>query len=84
MDDRSAERFAAYKMGRGAEYDDKAAVREETRKQRGLPPETPDNSHSPVAKLLARKKAQEAKAASADAAPVTSTPAKPAQPRSLN
>lgn len=82
MDDRSAERFAAYKMGRGAEYDDKAAAREEKRKQRGLPPEKPDNSHSPVAQALARKKAHEAaNAASANAAPANSAPASGAEPR---
>ena len=80
MDDRSAERFAAYKMGRGAEYDDKAAAREERRKQRGLPPEAP-NPHSPVAEMLARKKAQEAaKAASAAAAPANPPPANRAEP----
>jgi putative FmdB family regulatory protein len=62
MDDRSAERFAAYKVGQGAEYDDKSAAREELRKKRGLPPAPPpDQSHSPVAAMVARKKAQEAK-----------------------
>ena len=64
MDDRSAERFAAYKLGRGAEYDDKSAASEELRKKRGLPaPPAPDQSHSPVAQLVARKKAQQAKKA---------------------
>ena len=64
MDDRSAERFAAYKLGRGAEYDDKSAAVEEQRKQRGLPaPATPDQSNSPVARMVARKKAQQAKKA---------------------
>jgi hypothetical protein len=37
MDDRSAARFAAHKLGRGAEYDDTVAAREEVRKKRGLP-----------------------------------------------
>jgi putative FmdB family regulatory protein len=64
MDDRSAERFAAYKLGRGAEYDDKAAVREDLRKKRGLPAEPPvDQSHSPVARMVARKKSEQAKKA---------------------
>src|ERR1700682_280625 len=64
MDDRSAERFAAYKLGRGAEYDDKSAAREELRKQRGLPaPPAPDQINSPVARMVARKKADQAKKA---------------------
>jgi hypothetical protein len=64
MDDRSAERFAAYKLGRGAEYDDKSAAIEERRKQRGLPaPPAPDQSNSPVARMVARKKAEQAKKA---------------------
>ena len=41
MDDQSAERFAAYKLGRGAEYDDKTAAREDLRKRRGLPRRRP-------------------------------------------
>jgi putative FmdB family regulatory protein len=62
MDDRSAERFAAYKLGRGAEYDDKSAASEEQRKQRGLPaPPMPDQSNSPVARMVARKKAEQVK-----------------------
>ena len=80
MDDRSAERFAAYKIGRGAEYDDKAAAREELRKQRGLPAEAPDNSHSPVAQLLARKKAQEAAANLPSAATDNPAPGNRGQP----
>jgi putative FmdB family regulatory protein len=64
MDDRSAERFAAYKLGRGAEYDDKSAVREDLRRKRGLPAEPPaDQSHSPVAQMVARKKGEQAKKA---------------------
>jgi putative FmdB family regulatory protein len=35
MDDRSAARLAAYKHGRGAEYDDVMASRDEARKKRG-------------------------------------------------
>jgi len=64
MDDRSAERFAAYKLGQGAEYDDKSAAREDLRKKRGLPPApAPDQSSSPVANMVARKKAEQAKKA---------------------
>ena len=64
MDDRSAERFAAYKLGQGAEYDDKSAVREDLRKKRGLLPDpAPDQSNSPVANMVARKKAEQAKKA---------------------
>ena len=64
MDDRSAERFAAYKLGRGAEYDDKSAAREDLRKKRGLPAAAPaDQSYSPVAQMVARKKAEQAKKA---------------------
>jgi putative FmdB family regulatory protein len=66
MDDRSAERFAAYQIGRGAEYDDKSAAVEEQRKQRGLPaPPAPDQTNSPVARMVARKKAEQAKKATA-------------------
>jgi putative FmdB family regulatory protein len=87
MDDRSAERFAAYKMGRGAEYDDKTAVREERRKQRGLPPaeaEPQGHSHSPVAEILARKKAQDAAQAESNTAKTGSAPANHADPRPSN
>ncbi len=35
MDDHSAARLAAYKLGRGAEFDDKVALGEEQRKARG-------------------------------------------------
>jgi putative FmdB family regulatory protein len=75
MDDKSAERFAAYKMGRGHEYDDKQAVIAERRKQRGEV-EPVDNGYSPVKTMIARKKAKEtevaaAKAAAQPASPVT-------------
>jgi putative FmdB family regulatory protein len=36
MNDQAAERFAAYRMGRGAEYDDRQARARELREQRGL------------------------------------------------
>ncbi|MGH7934143.1 MAG: hypothetical protein ACREQN_13410 [Candidatus Binataceae bacterium] len=69
MDDKSAERFAAYKTGNGAEYDDKIAGCDEMRRRRGEPSAAlPDHSHSPVARLLARKKAQEAAKARAKTA----------------
>ncbi|MGH7917616.1 MAG: FmdB family zinc ribbon protein [Candidatus Binataceae bacterium] len=58
MDDKSAQRFAAYKVGRGHEYDDRQTVHQELRVQRGEPPE-PVQADSPVAKMLARKKARE-------------------------
>lgn len=78
MDDKSAERFAAYKMGRGAEYDDKSAAKEELRKRRGLPaPPAADTSNSPVARMIARKKAAEAKKAAA--AVKSGTPGTPPQ-----
>ena len=41
MDDRSAARYAAYKHGRGAEYDDKTQAREEAKKKRDEPPAKP-------------------------------------------
>ena len=49
MDDRSAARLAAYKHGRGAEYDDTMAARDETRKKRGEfkpAPEPHGHNHS--------------------------------------
>ena len=62
MDDRSAARFGAHKLGRGAEYDDKIAARQELRKQRGIPDESSGSQpheHSPLADpaVLARRKA---------------------------
>jgi putative FmdB family regulatory protein len=60
MDDRSAARFAAHKLGRGAEYDDTVAAREEVRKQRGIaePALAPVHGHSPLADaaVFARRK----------------------------
>jgi putative FmdB family regulatory protein len=66
MDDKSAARFAAYKHGRGAEYDDTVAAREETRKNRGAPVEKPaadEHGHSPLADpaVLARRRAAAAR-----------------------
>lgn len=51
MDDRSAARLAAYKHGRGAEYDDTMAARDEARKKREEPtpaPEALGHHHSPL------------------------------------
>jgi putative FmdB family regulatory protein len=64
MDDRAAARFAAYKHGRGAEYDDTVAARAEARKKYGTTEkETPArarlHSHSPLAdpQVFARRAA---------------------------
>lgn len=69
MDDRSAARYAAYKHGRGAEYDDKTLAREETKKKRDEPPSKPaaasahDHAHSHShAALGAARKAKAAQA----------------------
>lgn len=43
MDDESAARLAAHKAGRGAEYEDKLAAREESRRKLGAPSSTPMN-----------------------------------------
>jgi len=73
MDDRSAARYAAYKHGRGAEYDEKLNARDETQKQRGeAPPATPgtaahdhghSHSHAAIAAAVRKAKAAKAKAA---------------------
>jgi putative FmdB family regulatory protein len=77
MDDRSAARYAAYKHGRGAEYDDKTQVREEGQKKRGEPPAKSAaanhqhaHSHSPLEKAVAsaRKRQASGSAAKADKA----------------
>jgi len=44
MNDQAAERFAAYRMGRGAEYDDRQALARELRDQRGYPAAKPARS----------------------------------------
>lgn len=71
MDDRSAARFAAYKHGRGAEYDDKVSADEELRKKRGTPPEnlgSRSHKHSPLADpaVFARRKAAARKTKAAE------------------
>ncbi len=51
MDDRSASRLAAYKHGRGAEYDDTMAARDEAKKKYGTAakPSSHRHGHSPLA-----------------------------------
>jgi putative FmdB family regulatory protein len=52
MDDHSASRIAAYRRGRGAEYDDTVAARDELQKKRAEPPAKAgheNHSHSPLA-----------------------------------
>lgn len=71
MDDQSAARLAAYKAGRGAEYDDRIAARKEVASQLGettsASPNVPLHSHSPLSdpRVLAnrRKAAQKEKVA---------------------
>lgn len=65
MDDPSAARYAAYKHGRGAEYDDKTQARAEAKQKRGEPPSKPDapahqhaHSHSPLSAARKAKAAQ--------------------------
>jgi putative FmdB family regulatory protein len=59
MDDRSASRLAAYKHGRGAEYDDTMAARDEAKKKYGAAekPSSHAHGHSPLADpaVLARR-----------------------------
>ena len=76
MDDRSAARYAAYKHGRGAEYDDKMNAREETQKKRGEPPAKPaaaaahDHGHAHSAMAAATRKAKAAKIKEAASRPL--------------
>jgi putative FmdB family regulatory protein len=70
MDDRSASRYAAYKHGRGAEYEDKTLARDEARKKRGEPPAKPaaaahDHAHSRSHARASVTAARKAKAAEA-------------------
>jgi putative FmdB family regulatory protein len=67
MDDRSAARYAAYKHGRGNEYDDKLQAREELQKKRGEPPPKPAaashqhaHPHSPLEKAVASARKRQA------------------------
>ena len=61
MDDRSASRLAAYKHGRGAEYDDTMATRDEAKKKYGAgeKPGSHAHGHTPLADpaVLARRAA---------------------------
>jgi putative FmdB family regulatory protein len=62
MDERSTSRYAAHLHGRGAEYDETVAAREETRKQRGESASAASahgHSHSPLADpaVYARRRA---------------------------
>ena len=72
MDDRSAARFAAYKHGRGAEYDDTVATREEKKKKYGVvdKPAAHAHGHSPLADpgVFARRAAAARKSARKQAA----------------
>lgn len=65
MDDPSAARYAAYKHGRGAEYDDKTLAREEANKKRGEAASKPaaqahqhGHSHAPLSAARKAKAAQ--------------------------
>jgi putative FmdB family regulatory protein len=86
MDDRSAARFAAYKHGRGAEYDDKTHARAEAAKKRDAPPQEAaaaahPHSHSPLADPMVyanRRDAAARKAKAADAKEITNRPRPPA------
>jgi putative FmdB family regulatory protein len=87
MDDRSAARFAAYKHGRGAEYDDKTHAREEAAKKRAAPPpQEPavaahQHARSPLADPMVyanRHDAAARKAKAADAKEITNRPRPPA------
>jgi putative FmdB family regulatory protein len=78
MDDRSASRMAAYKVGRGAEYDDTVAARKELAAKEGAAPAVAPHphSHSPLASPTVfenrRKAAQKAKIA--ESASITKPP----------
>jgi hypothetical protein len=68
MDDRSAARYAAYKHGRGEEYDDKTQAREEAKKKGDEPPSKPAttahqhaHSHSALAAAARKAKAADSK-----------------------
>jgi putative FmdB family regulatory protein len=78
MDDRSAARYAAYKNGRGAEYEDKTHAREEARKKRDEPPPKPaaaahEHAHSHLSAAAAARKAK-----AAEAKTITNRPRPPA------
>jgi putative FmdB family regulatory protein len=78
MDDPSAARYAAYKHGRGAEYDDKTRERAEAKKKRGEPPPSKADTlpHQHTHSHLPLSAAHKAKAAQAKE--VTNRPRTPA------
>jgi hypothetical protein len=84
MDDRSASRLAAYKHGRGAEYDDTMAAREEVKKKYGAAakPSAQPHGHSPLADpaVFARRAAAARKSMGKPQAATVS----PAGPRSFD
>jgi putative FmdB family regulatory protein len=67
MDDRSAARFAAYKHGRGAEYDDVMAKRAERSRQTGVleKPHRPRHGHAHAESPLADPAVRARRAAAA-------------------
>jgi putative FmdB family regulatory protein len=85
MDDQSASRFAAYKAGRGAEYDDTVASRKEAALQHGendnTRPSPASHSHPPLSDPLIfanrRKAAQKEKVAESAAIRRSDTTGKP-------
>jgi putative FmdB family regulatory protein len=81
MDERSAARYAAYKHGRGAEYDDKSLARDEMIKKSDEPlskPATaaPEHGHSHL--LAAARKAKAAEAKQVTTRETTNRPRPPA------
>jgi hypothetical protein len=65
MDDHSASRIAAYRSGRGAEYDDTVGAREELQKKRAEPSAKgghENHSHSPLADAAVFARRREAAA----------------------
>jgi putative FmdB family regulatory protein len=79
MDERSAARYAAYKHGRGAEYDDKSLARDEKKSDKPLSkPATaaPEHGHSHL--LAAARKAKAAEAKQVTTRETTNRPRPPA------
>ncbi|HKV53781.1 MAG TPA: hypothetical protein VJN94_03980 [Candidatus Binataceae bacterium] len=77
MDDQSASRLAAYKLGRGAEYDDTMAARKEFAAGEGqgsaVKPHAHADSHSPLAnpKVFANRRLAAQKVKVAESATIT-------------
>ena len=80
MDDRSAARLAAYKAGRGAEYDDTVAARNELARQHGKSESDEvarsGHSHSPLSdpQILANRAKAAQKEKIAESAAITKNP----------